>query len=474
MNFNKFIKSEYLFDSLLFLFSFILLYYTKNFPFYWDNIVQISVPANWYYENDFKYFYVPGEFATGHPTFVGMYFAILWKLLGRSLFVCHLGMLPFIFGLLLQIRYLLRNMGVSDKLTVLLISVFVLSDATFLSQLSLVTFETIQLFFFFLCINLILKRKDTLFAISFLFLSLTSLRGSIIAAGVLVFNILFYFYCTDRKGKINFIKFLPGAVSLMIFLILFKVHNGWVIHNTESREWESSGEFASMQGMIYNIIIFFWRIIDFGRIGVYLFFLIFVFKSIKGQLIGDPALKILFFIIFSQFIFFFPILIASQIPLGHRYLLPIIIPMIMLTVYWIKSNLKHALYILVCIFIFLFSGNFWLYPAGISQGWDATTMHWKYFSVSEQMHTYVNKTNIDRREIGTYFPNKRSRYFTHLENDKNDIYGGTPMQSKYLLYSNAFNVNTDIINSLQMKDSKWKLVKKFSENRVFICLYQKK
>jgi hypothetical protein len=474
MNFNKSIKSEYYIDSLLLLFSVILLYYTKNFPFYWDNIIQISVPANWYYENDFKYFYVPGEYATGHPTFVGMYFAILWKLFGRSLFVCHLGMLPFIFGLLLQIRILLRNIGISDKMTVLLITIFVLSDATFLSQLSLITFETIQLFFFILCINLILKRKDKLFAISFLFLSMTSLRGSIIAAGVLIFNILYYFYCTDRKEKINFIKFLPGAASLLVFLILFKIHNGWVIHNTVSKEWESSGEFASIQGMIYNVIIFIWRIIDFGRIGICLFFLIFVFKSIKGRSVKDRAIKILFFIMLGQFILFFPILIPSKIPFGHRYFLPMLIPMIILTVYWIRSSVKYSSYILASIFLILFSGNFWLYPAGISQGWDATTMHWKYFSVSEQMHTYINKAHIDKREIGTYFPNRRSRYFTHLEDDKNDLYGGTPLESKYLIYSNAFNVNKEIINSLQMKNSQWKLVKKFSENRVFICLYQKK
>jgi hypothetical protein len=37
--------------------------------FFWDSISQISIPANWYYDNNFMYFFVPDEFATGHLTF---------------------------------------------------------------------------------------------------------------------------------------------------------------------------------------------------------------------------------------------------------------------------------------------------------------------------------------------------------------------------------------------------------------------
>ena len=62
-------------DLILFLISLLIVFNGLDFPFYWDNVVQISVPANWYYETNFNYFYVPDELATGHQTFIGMLFA---------------------------------------------------------------------------------------------------------------------------------------------------------------------------------------------------------------------------------------------------------------------------------------------------------------------------------------------------------------------------------------------------------------
>lgn len=89
------------------------------------------------------------------------------------------------------------------------------------------------------------------------------------------------------------------------------------------------------------------------------------------------------------------------------------------------------------------------------------------------MHTYIAENNIDKKEIGTFFPNKRSRYLTHIENNKSDVYGGVPFENKYVLYSNAFNVTDEVTDSLFSNDSDWRLIKKFTQNRIYIGLYQK-
>lgn len=467
-------KFEYLTNIILFVFSVILILITLKYPFYWDNIVQISVPANWYYETNFKFFYLPDEIATGHPTLVGMYFAFLWKIFGRSLTVSHLGMLPFVFGLLLQIHYFLRNIKIKENLSLALIMVFILADATFLSQLSLITFDIIQLFFFFLCINQILRNKDKAFAFSYVFFILISLRASIMAIGVLVFNILYDYFSSGRNIRFrNYLKYAPGLLALILFLLLFKINKGWVIHNTVSNAWEASGTFASFQRMIWNTMILIWRLLDFGRIGLFVFFLFFIFKSISLRRFQDYKLKILTLIIIGQFVLFFPILIISQIPFGHRYFLSIIIPSIILTVYWIKNYVKFSSIFLIGTFLLLISGHFWLYPKGISQGWDASTIHWNYFKVSEKMYDYIEENKIDKKEIGTFFPNKSSRYLTHIENNKSDVYGGIPFKNKYVLYSNAFNVDHGVLDSLFSNDSKWKLLKKYTQNRIDIGLYQR-
>lgn len=468
------VKSGYLINLILFAFSLTLILSTLINPFYWDNIVQISVPANWYYETNFKFFFLPDDIATGHPTFTGMYFALLWKIFGRSLTICHLGMFPFVFGLLLQLHRFIRNIKINDNLTLIIILGFIIADTTFLSQLSLITFDIIQLFFFFLCINLILSRNNKAFIFTYPVLMLISLRASIIAGGVLIFNVLYDYIRLNKKIRFkDYLKYIPGIISLLAFLILFRINKGWIIHNTVSNEWQGSGEFASFNRMIWNTFIFFWRLIDFGRIGLFVLFLIFLIKSISVRKIQDDTLKIILIIIIGQFIVLFPILVSSSIPSGHRYFLPLIIPVIILTVYWIKNYLKYPFLWLAFTFLVLASGHFWLYPREISQGWDATTIHWNYLKVSEKMHTYIAENNIDKKEIGTFFPNKRSRYLTHIENNKSDVYGGVPFENKYVLYSNAFNVTDEVTDSLFSNDSDWRLIKKFTQNRIYIGLYQK-
>lgn len=461
-------------NLVLLVFSVILVLSTLKYPFYWDNVVQISVPANWYYQTDFRYFFLPDSIATGHPTFIGMYFALLWKLFGRSLIVCHWGMLPFVFGLLFQLQKFLRNIGISNGFKVLIILGFIIFDTTFLSQLSLITFDIIQLFFFFLCINLILTGRNIAFGFYYLILTLISLRASIMAGGIFLFNILYDYYLMNKKFKpVEYLKYIPGILSLAIFLISFKLDKGWVIHNSVSKAWQESGEFATAGQVLRNTGVFIWRIIDFGRIGVFAFFLIFIIKVISIRKFQDNESKILFLIILTQFVLFFPILIFSQNAFGHRYLLSIIVPAIILTVNWILSFKKLSSLWLTFTFILLVSGHFWLYPLKISQGWDATTLHWNYFEVSEKMNSYIRENKISKKEIGTFFPNRRSRYLTHLEKDENDLYSGIPFVNEYILFSNTFNVNDDVIDTLYSENSKWKLIKKYSKNNIFISLYHK-
>jgi len=467
-------KYNALVNIILFAFSAILILFTLKTPFYWDNTSQISVPVNWYFDTNFNFFYLPDNIATGHPTFVGMYFAFLWKLFGRSLTVCHLGMFPFVFGLLLQLHIFLRNIKIKGELKRSLILGFIILDTTFLSQLSLITFDIIQLFFFFLCVNLILTNRNKAFVYCYLVLVLISLRASIMAGGLLIFNVLYNRYCLNQKLKLtDYFKYIPGIFSLFLFLLLFKINKGWIIHNTISNKWEGFGEFASLNHMVRNTGVFIWRLIDFGRIGIFTFFLFFIFKSITNRKFQDNTLRILFLIVFAQFVLFFPILITSQIPFGHRYLLPIILPAIILTVYWLQHFTKFSSLWLGVIFVVLLSGHFWIYPMKISQGWDATTLHWNYINVSEKMNFYVKENKIEKKEIATFFPNNASRYLTHIEEDKKDIYSGIPFINEYILYSNAFNVGDEVIDSLYSLNSNWKLVKKYTKNRIFVSLYCK-
>jgi len=90
------------------------------------------------------------------------------------------------------------------------------------------------------------------------------------------------------------------------------------------------------------------------------------------------------------------------------------------------------------------------------------------------MNNYVIENKIEKKEIATFFPNNKSRFLTHLEEDENDTYSGVPFINEYILYSNAFNVEDEVVDNLYSLDTNWKLVKKYSKNKIFISLYRKK
>lgn len=469
---NRQINNTLLLNILLLIFSTGLVLLSWNFPFYWDNTVQISVPANWYYQNDFKDFFLPDNIATGHPAFVGMLLAFIWKIFGRSLLVSHLFMLPFIYGLLVQIKIFLKNIGIRDFTKLIIILIIIILDTSFLSQLSLITFDIIQLFFFFLCLNSILTNKNRIFTFCFVLLMLTSLRGSMMAIGIIIFNIMYIrFHLKHKIRIIDYIKYIPGIISLILFLIAFKLNKGWIIHNTVSGEWENAGDLASFSQVLRNIAVFIWRLIDFGRIGIFIVILFFLIKTISIRKFQDEKLKILTLVILSQLVIFSPVLILSQNPFGHRYLLHIIIPAIVIAVHWIQDYFKKTTILLLLITMPLLFGHFLIYPLKISQGWDSTTLHWNYFRVSQEMNSYIIDNKIDKSNIGTFFPNRTSRYLTHLESDPDDNYSGIPFEDKYILFSNTFNVEDQVIDSLFSKNSKWTMLKTFTKNRIFLTLY---
>jgi hypothetical protein len=439
--------------------------------FFWDSISQISVPANWYYDNNFRYFFVPDEYATGHPTFVGMYIALLWKLFGKSLLVSHLAMFPFIFGILLQLDSFLKNSDKGNTIP-LLILLFVICDATLVSQMSMVTFDIIQIFFFLWCINSIVYNKRFAIAIAFAGLSLTSLRGALCSFGIILFS-LSYEYRNAKKIKFSsLILFLPGLIALMSFLLSFYIEKNWIIHNTVSNRWQQSREFASLSEVIRNIGLFGWRLIDYGRIGIWIVLFFIIYKVFINNKLKDSFFNNTFFIALCQFLVFFPIVIIYRNFIGQRYLLPIIIPLAICTGYWILKYSKIPGILFTIVFVILISGYFWVYPKKIAQGWDATPAHWPFYEIRVSMLDYLKQKSIPVSEVGSFFPNLASRRFTDLSADSSAFKEADLLNDKYILFSNVFNVADKKIDELY-NTKKWIVKQKIKKRGVYMVLFQK-
>ena len=251
----------------------------SNKSFFWDSVNQVSVPANWYFDNNFKYFFLPDEIASGHPTFVGMYLALIWKIFGRSLFFSHLAMFPFIFGIFWQLYKLIIRSDLTTRET-LLIMLVVLCDATLVSQISMITFDILQIFFFLWCLNSIFDNRKLSLYFAFTALMLTSLRGSLSGFGIVLFSILFNYYKFNKFSFRKLITFLPGFMSFIVFILAFYIEKHWIIFNPASPNLDEFGGFASGAGVLRNIGLVGWRLIDYGRVGIWLIFLCYYYYFI--------------------------------------------------------------------------------------------------------------------------------------------------------------------------------------------------
>lgn len=471
MPLRKTVRAEVIIFAVLSL-AFTLLHLDN--PFFWDNIIQMSVPANWYFENGFRHFFLPDEIATGHPTLAGAYLAIIWKIFGRSLAVSHLAMIPFIFGLIYQLYIFVRNNISSNKRELYIILVFVFLDASLLAQLSLVTFDIIHLFFLFLSINSLLYRKNLLFILSYTGLMAVSLRGTISGTGLLIFYFLYLKNLSSAFSLKHYLKFIPGMAFIILYLLVFYLEKNWVIHNTVSRRWGDYGQLAGIDMIIRNAGIFIWRLIDFGRIGVWIIYLL-ILSSIIGrdkQPGVDKGFLTASTLAFSQLALFLPLTIMLNNPIGHRYLLPIIIPVIIASVHWIYNYSKHRLIILLATGVLMLGGHFLIYPEKTAQGWDSTTAHWPYYELRGEMMSVLEEEGIEKDSVSSFFPNTASGKYTDLNNDEKGFSDFEFSESPYVLYSNIYNVSDEVIDELFHSGS-WAKKDMTEKRNIYMILFKR-
>ena len=83
------------------------------------------------------------------------------------------------------------------------------------------------------------------------------------------FNLHYFFTIT--------LVFLPSVVIAATWLWLHYQHTGWIGFHSDS-PWASSFQQVSLAQMLKNAILFIWRLLDFGRITVWLLALFLLFK----------------------------------------------------------------------------------------------------------------------------------------------------------------------------------------------------
>ena len=457
--------------------AFLLVFLNRHNGFFWDTIQLASEHGSFYYSNNFSRLLLPVEFDSGHIPAFGIYIALIWKIFGKSLEISHLAMLPFAFGIVWQLHNLCKKFIQEKYVGIALLLIFI--DASLMSQITLVSPDVPLMFFFLWALNSVLNNKKIALSIAIFCLFLTSMRGMMLSVCLTLLDVYVNYGFKKNITKDYIISLLKRAIlyfpALLLFLAFSVYHyheKGWIGYHKDS-PWADCFERVDLKGFLRNIIFLGWRIVDFGRIGVWIVFGL-LFLKYKSLIYKQKKNQVLYYF-FIVLLLILPLnMLWAKNLMGVRYLIPIYITFSLVTASVLFSNFVEKRLRSCLIFIWLViasTGNLWIYPPKISKGADATLAHLPYYKLRLSAIKYLDSNKINFKDVDSFFPNYYTLEEIDLKNDKRHFENYTiGNKSKYIFYSNIFNVDDDVYEYM-MKN--YKPIQRLENNRIYVVLLKK-
>lgn len=457
------------------LFLALLTWLAQDHVFFWDTVQFAGKHGLWFYGQHFRHWLLPADMDSGHPPVFGWYLALIWQLFGKSLSVSHWAMFPFLLGIVWQLFRL--GQLLLQRIPVYWLVLIVLADPLFLGQSVLVSPDVVLLFLFLWALNSLLGEKRYSLAIACLGLAMISLRGMMVVAALGCFELWQHWSVRRKTSHFRELRglaaYLPAAVFSLVFLLVHYRETGWIGYHADS-PWAPSFQPVGLAGLLRNLVLFAWRWLDFGRIFVWLAV---IFLAVKTNFLrtvdkSSPAGKLAIIFPILGVLLAISFLRYSGLQ-AHRYLWPAFLTFhcfcLILADRLEQDGLRQS--ILVLVFAGLLSGNLWMYPDRIAQGWDATLAHWPYYSLRQQALDYLEAERIPLDEVGTAFPDIGALQYRDLSERTDGLRAKDLQQDRWILYSNIMNDFTD--EQIDQLQQHWIEQKRWQSWRVKMILYKR-
>ncbi|WP_289003809.1 hypothetical protein [Parabacteroides sp.] len=447
----------------------VLKFFTLDNCFFWDNVAGYSMPASYLLEHGLFSFVYPVNYVS-EPPLAHMYLAVLWTLLGKNLLVAHLSVTLFSVGVIWQVWRLCEKLNTKYTSYIFLLAVL---EPTLSTQLILISPDVILCFFALLSINLLLENKRGWLAVSACCLGLVSIRGFVVCAGLGLGYLVIAKVIEKKSFKEAFVyvfpSFIPVLLALGAWFLYRKLETGYFLYQP-GFEYQEHRELASLSHIIKNIASLAIRMLDSGRIIVWLFLLVAIIKMGIKNFIAFVVHSRLSIIYLSVLFTMSLVTIPVTNPFGDRYFIVLYILLALITAQLLSKvyEARKIRIVFVGMLLVLVSGNFWVYSEKMSKAWDSVLCHLPCYSLRQEMITYLEDQHIDVNDVSASFPlnapfadldiNEDKRQFTPVDWDK----------SRYIIYSNLYNWDDESINAIH---SKWKLQKELKSGLIFLRLY---
>lgn len=464
---------NYLIPGFFYIFFIVLTLLVSGHLFFWDTIQLGSKHAHFFFEQEKLSFLLPDSMDSGHMPAFGFYLSLMWKIFGKNLLVSHFSVLPFLLGIVCQTKILLQRYLPAEYL--FLGMLFFLADPTFLAQAVLITPDIPLLFFFLFALNSLFHKNRYFLSLAITGLFLTSMRGMMAAFSILLVDL----FSEEKSVYRNLLSalfkkslaYLPAAFILLVFSFYHYKAKGWVGYHKDS-PWTEAFERVDIHGFLYNIGILGWRLIDFGRVFLWITFGWLLLRP-KPILYKDPKARELFFIWATVLVCLSATLLFYKNLSGHRYLLPAFSMFGLMVFYFIlkgtKTKAQRVVVLLFCL-AGLFTGNLWVYPEKIAQGWDSSLAHLPYYRLRSDMMDFIYRHNIPIKDIGSAFPNATEFKYLDLTDDSRSHAAKNLDTNPYVLYSNVYNDFSD--EEIDRLNNTFILIHTEKRGGVFIKLFR--
>lgn len=354
-----------------------------------------------------------------------------------------------------------------------------LLDCTLLGQMTLVSPDIPLLFFFLVGLNAVLRNNKTPLAVAIFFLFLVHTRGIMLAFSLFLFDAFLRIDTSQPfTGKLTRLVrrtgiYLPGLLIFMSYNLYHYLQKGWVFTHADS-PWKATQETVDLRGFCINIVTLVWRLVDYGKIVIWLISFLLVLRF-KKQVTNIPKTRLLFGLAITLLVFSHIDFLWAKSLLAHRYFMPLNLVFALLTAAMLFNNdlvANRFKYVIAAVWVaVILSGNFWIYPTRISQGWDATLAHLPYYQLRQKALLYLDQRQIRYADVETFFPNTAARDLIDLNNDPRriDTFNGS---KRYVFFSNIYNVEDATLDML-FDSSRYAPIQHFESNGVFITIYER-
>jgi hypothetical protein len=443
-------------------------------PFFWDTVQLGSKQAHWFFDNGFRKAALPPEIDSGHPPTFGAYLALVWTLFGRTLVASHLAMLPFLIGIVLALYALVKRFVPAERARIGLL--FLLVEPTLLAQSVLVSPDIVLVFFYLLSLNACLGQRRKRLAAPLVALSLVSLRGMLSVLAIAVTDLALHVAWRRpgawRRALRLGAAYLPAAALASGWLAWHHAETGWIGHHPDS-PWAESFARVGPFGMLRNVGYLAWRLLDFGRVFLWLASTVLFVRAVGRGGPRDPRLRTLAALFLAPLIVYAPSLVAHAHLTGHRYLLMVYV-LFSLFVFcqleWIARRTVRR-WVTAALFAGLLTGHLWRYPESIAMGWDSTLAHVPYHGLRARMIGYIEGAGISPARVGSDFPNLASPRIIDLSNETWSFHAKNLATDEYVFYASVFNGFTD--DELRALRERWTVEKEFGRLGLRATLYRR-